>query len=357
MLLQRSGPLCSHLIRFGQFTRLEHTMEHPLVMRILASSVNLASRASTIVRNILASKDLEIVDKGVNDLQSKADRDAQRFIVGSLSQSFPGLKIIGEEGKLDDSELAISPELTKEVIDQQCPSAYLSTKLSDVVVWVDPLDGTKEFTEGIVEHVTILIGISVHGKPVAGVIAQPFYHDASIPQSVTADSPRVSPSKTVTRTVWALDGLGVFGLTPRLPAGQLPYPLDSARKPGDAPHIIVVTRSHPTPALSAAIEACYPTKVIRAGGCGNKILMLLEGRAHVYVFPSPGTKRWDTCASEAVLAAAGGRLTDIRGQQYNYAATPDPVNHGGILATPVADWLSIYAELMPKTVLDSLSFK
>lgn len=75
-------------------------METSILMRVLASSVNLAARASTIVRNVLASKDLEIVDKGVNDLQSKADRDAQRCIVGSLTQTFPGLKVIGKFGRL-----------------------------------------------------------------------------------------------------------------------------------------------------------------------------------------------------------------------------------------------------------------
>ena len=46
----------------------------------------------------------------------------------------------------------------------------------DVCVWVDPLDGTREYVEGP-EHwsgVTVLIGVSVKGVPVAGVIHQPF---------------------------------------------------------------------------------------------------------------------------------------------------------------------------------------
>ena len=47
---------------------------------------------------------------------------------------------------------------------------------SDVTVWVDPLDGTREFVEGP-EHwgaVTVPIGVAVKGVPVAGVIHQPF---------------------------------------------------------------------------------------------------------------------------------------------------------------------------------------
>ncbi|CAH8504712.1 unnamed protein product [Dicrocoelium dendriticum] len=322
------------------------TMQHPLLMRVLASSVHLAGRACTIVRNILASNDLEIVEKGVNDLQSKADRDAQRFIVGSLTRAFPDLKIIGEEGDLEDDGQSISLDLDEEVLHKKCPPTLFSTPSSEIVVWVDPLDGTKEFTEGLVEHVTVLIGIAVSGRPVAGVIAQPFYS--------TGEAHPPIPSETKSRVFWSLDGLGVFGITPNLPPGPTPFPMNTHLQQGDVPNILVVTRSHPTPNLQAAIEACAPTKVIRTGGCGYKVVMLLEGLAHLYLFPSGGTKRWDTCAPEAVLSAAGGRMTDLLGQPYDYRETDDPVNHRGLLATPVADWLPIYASRIPRSVVDSM---
>lgn len=40
----------------------------------------------------------------------------------------------------------------------------------------------------------------------------------------------------------------------------------------------------------------------------------MEGIADAYIFPSIGCKKWDTCAPEAVLCAAGGQLTDIFGE-------------------------------------------
>ncbi|KAF7233978.1 hypothetical protein EG68_12012 [Paragonimus skrjabini miyazakii] len=328
-------------------------MESPLIMRLLASSVTLASRASSIVRNVFASNDLGIVDKGVDDLQSRADRDAQRCIVGSLTQSFPGINIIGEEGKLNNTDFVSISELDTHVLGCMCPAAYKSISLSDLTVWVDPLDGTKEYTEGFIEHVTVLIGIAVSGKPVAGVIAQPFYRG----HLITSDgsSPPPSPSQTITRIVWAMDGLGVFGVKPNPPASPVPYPINPKLTAGAAPHVIVVTRSHPTSSLSAVIDACAPTEVLRVGGCGYKVLLLLEGRAHVYLFPSMGTKRWDTCAPEAILNVAGGRLTDMWGKSYDYHAVTDPANRNGILAVPVADWISVYTELIPPAVLDSLS--
>ena len=43
-------------------------------------------------------------------------------------------------------------------------------------MWVDPLDGTKEYTEGFLDHVTVLIGIAVGKRAVAGVINQPFFN-------------------------------------------------------------------------------------------------------------------------------------------------------------------------------------
>lgn len=45
---------------------------------------------------------------------------------------------------------------------------------------------------------TILVGIAVHGKAVAGVIAQPFYNYTA------------GPNVSVGRVIWAIVGLGEY---------------------------------------------------------------------------------------------------------------------------------------------------
>lgn len=44
----------------------------------------------------------------------------------------------------------------------------------DLTVWIDPLDGTKGFTEGHIHHITCIIGISVKNRPRLGIIHKPF---------------------------------------------------------------------------------------------------------------------------------------------------------------------------------------
>ena len=50
------------------------------------------------------------------------------------------------------------------------------------------------------------------------------------------------------------------------------------------------------------------------------MLLILEGKAHAYVFATPGTKKWDTCGPEAVLHAQGGHMTDMLGNEFQYHA-------------------------------------
>jgi 3'-phosphoadenosine 5'-phosphosulfate (PAPS) 3'-phosphatase len=45
----------------------------------------------------------------------------------------------------------------------------------DMVIWIDPLDGTSGFTEGHVHHITSLIGVAVNNRPRIGIIHKPFY--------------------------------------------------------------------------------------------------------------------------------------------------------------------------------------
>jgi 3'-phosphoadenosine 5'-phosphosulfate (PAPS) 3'-phosphatase len=46
--------------------------------------------------------------------------------------------------------------------------------LSDVAIWIDPIDGTKDFIKGDVKNVTNMIGITVKDRPKFGIIHKPF---------------------------------------------------------------------------------------------------------------------------------------------------------------------------------------
>lgn len=147
---------------------------------------------------------------------------------------------------------------------------------------------------------TVLIGIAVSGQPVAGVIHQPFY-------GTSLGHP---PAKQG-RTVWGMLGLGVKGLTPQ---------------PSSSPGLrLAVSRSHYSGTVERVTEGLEPTEKVIAGGAGNKILMVLENSVDAYIYPSVGTKRWDTCAGDALVQAAGGRVTDIHGRPLKYdPVTPEP---------------------------------
>lgn len=83
-------------------------------------------------------------------------------------------------------------------------------------------------------------------------------------------------------------------------------------------------------------------------------MLLLEGKANAYVFASPGCKRWDTCAPEAVLHAAGGALTDLYGDNYPYDADTEHPNTKGVLATAPGEQHSWYLSRIPDQVKQEL---
>ncbi|XP_054712980.1 3'(2'),5'-bisphosphate nucleotidase 1-like isoform X1 [Uloborus diversus] len=122
-----------------------------LFIRLMSASVAAANHAGKIIRDILKKGDLGIVEKGFNDLQTEADRSAQRLIVNSLLKHFPKVTIIGEETleKVDkDEEIQVNLD-DCEIIGIKCPEYLAAVKEEDVVIWVDPLDGTAEYTQGI----------------------------------------------------------------------------------------------------------------------------------------------------------------------------------------------------------------
>jgi 3'(2'), 5'-bisphosphate nucleotidase len=71
--------------------------------------------------------------------------------------------------------------------------------------------------------------------------------------------------------------------------------------------------------LKRDLNSIPNSEIIHAGGAGYKVLCVIDGQADCYIYPRNGTKRWDTCAPEAVLRSLNGQLTDVFGQDYCYA--------------------------------------
>ncbi|XP_078212645.1 3'(2'),5'-bisphosphate nucleotidase 1 isoform X7 [Callithrix jacchus] len=279
-----------------------------VLMRLVASAYSVAQKAGMIVRRVIAEGDLGIVEKTcATDLQTKADRLVQMSICSSLARKFPKLTIIGEE----------------------------------LVVWVDPLDGTKEYTEGLLDNVTVLIGIAYEGKAIAGIINQPYYNYENNEKQQLREhrnEAKAGPDAVLGRTIWGVLGLGAFGFQLKeVPAGK---------------HIITTTRSHSNKLVTDCVTAMNPDVVLRVGGAGNKIIQLIEGKASAYVFASPGCKKWDTCAPEVILHAVGGKLTDIHGNVLQYHKDVKHLNSAGVLAT-LRNY-DYYASRVPESVKNAL---
>merc|ERR1712228_842650 len=233
-----------------------------------------------------------------------ADKMAQKLIIGSLQKTFPLLTICGEEGDLKCNKSDIVEDVDTK-FDMELPEMYNDIDVKDLIVWVDPLDGTREFTEGIKSAVTTLIGIAWKGRPIAGIIGRPF----------------------TKQIVWGIVGLGAFGFKNK----------DKLSSRNHGSRIVCASRSHFSKSLQAYINQCKPSKLVRQGGSGNKALMVLEGFADAYVHPKRGTKKWDTCAPEAVLLAVGGKLTKPDGTFYDYKSNCSLSNESGFIATVFGD--------------------
>jgi myo-inositol-1(or 4)-monophosphatase len=92
---------------------------------------------------------VEFKEKGQQSPVTEADRRSEELLRTALTQAFPEHGIIGEE-----AEDAINPS-------------------ADYVWFLDPLDGTTNFTAGLPAF-AISMGLCFRGVPVLGVIAVPW---------------------------------------------------------------------------------------------------------------------------------------------------------------------------------------
>lgn len=106
-------------------------------------------------------------------------------------------------------------------------------------------------------------------------------------------------------------------------------------KPEDKSQTVVVSRSHAgevSEFLKKSFDVSDALKIEPAGGSGYKSLRILNGTASMYLHLTK-IKKWDLCAPDAVLRAAGGRMTTLDGHELTYLANDKIINDRGLLAT------------------------
>lgn len=305
------------------------------VGELLSTCVDAALKGCDEIRAVQARRAgtgaLASTRKDADDPRSaltEADTNAQVAIVDALRATWPGLRIVGEEDEHDATDATHvathDNALRRDLIRADTPDASEWKEPMDVLtVFVDPVDGTREFVEGRLGAVQCLIGVACRGRAVAGAVGLPF-PDGSLEHETSVVWGAARPGRAAGES-------GVAGAT-RAP----PPPLNGGCEPSAAgAGATCVTGDSANASLAAArrVADCATHAVI--GGAGNKILAVAEGRAEIALMHF-GTSLWDTCAPEAVLRARGGKVTDLFGAPL----THDPgrpggglINDLGVLAT------------------------
>ncbi len=287
------------------------------VGELLSTCVDAALKGCDEIRAVQARRAgtgaLASTRKDADDPRSaltEADTNAQMAIVDALRATWPGLRIVGEEDEhdaTDAADAAVNPQaLRGNLIRADAPDASEWKEPMDALtVFVDPVDGTREFVEGRLGAVQCLIGVACRGRAVAGAIGLPF-PDGTLEHETSVVWGAARPGRAAGES-------GVAG-APRAPPSRL----------GDANGATCVTGDSANASLAAARAVADCAAHVVIGGAGNKILAVAEGRADVALMHF-GTSLWDTCAPEAVLRARGGKVTDLFGAPL----THDPERPGG----------------------------
>jgi len=188
-------------------------------------------------------------------LGNAGDRLANAFIMEALKIHRPDDAILSEEEK-DSAE-----------------------RLKASRVWiVDPLDGTREYSEGRTDW-AVHVALSIDGEPGPSAVSLP--------------------------------GQGVTLCT-----GTKPAPTSSPPKLR-----MLVSRTRPA-AEAVAVAAALGAELVPMGSAGAKAMAVVQGDADIYLHTG-GQYEWDNCAPAAVAKAAGLHVSRVDGSELAYNAA-DP---------------------------------
>ena len=233
-----------------------------------------AALAGEAGRRILAVYDRgggPVVTKPDASPLTAADTAAHRCLSAGLRARYPALPVLSEEG-------AGVPYAVR----RQWRRYWL----------VDPLDGTRQFVNRNGEF-TVNVALIEDGEPILGVVFAP-----------------------VTGVCYAgARGVGAFKQTVNGERQAIRVANRAA-----VPLRVMVSRSHGGAALRdylVWLRTAAGELTCRPMGSALKLCLVAEGAADLYPRLGP-TCEWDMAAAQAVVSAAGGKVTDLRLQPLRY---------------------------------------
>jgi 3'(2'), 5'-bisphosphate nucleotidase len=219
---------------------------------VTADDHSLAAEIATAAGQLLLQVRAELADADAKIRKDEGDRRAHEFIMERLQAARPDDAILSEEGQDD------------------------LVRLKSARTWiVDPLDGTREFSEIPRTDWAVHVALSQDGAPVVGAVALP--------------------------------GLELTLTTQ--PAAQVPA------FHGGPPRVIA-SRTRPGPAAEA-IASTLSGELVYMGSAGAKAMAVVRGEADIYAHTG-GQYEWDNCAPAAVALAAGLHATRLDGSPLVY---------------------------------------
>jgi myo-inositol-1(or 4)-monophosphatase len=225
-------------------------------------AAKVASRnAGKILMDFYGSDNKEIELKGIDNPVTIADKKADKYLYEFLSGEFP-----------DDGWLSEETVDTKERL------------LKDRVWIVDPLDGTKEFIEGV-PHFSVSIALVKNGEPVVGVIYNP------------AKNEMFSCQK----------GKGMYYNGSKLKISSNKSLAESS---------IVVSRSE----LKRNEWDPYKDKfkeINPIGSVAYKLALVSAGKYDIFATVAPKNE-WDICAGDCLINESGGTFKTINDKKIIY---------------------------------------
>jgi HAL2 family 3'(2'),5'-bisphosphate nucleotidase len=301
-----------------------------LLMASLADMLAVARQAARQAAQLcltVASDDPERLDKRGREPVTLADFGSQAIIGRALSSAFPSHGVVAEERSADLMQHAgeegvaeicgLVEGITGEAVDGDDLVRWIDhAGGDDAFHWgVDPIDGTKGFLRG--DQFAIAVGLLHEGEVVGGVLGCPRFEGGAV--------------------YWAGRGLGAW-IEPLDGGGARPIRVSGAADPSEIRVLGSVESAHGDPVL---VE-----RMIDAVGFGGgwvrldsqvKYAAIASGLAEVYVRPRNRVewreRMWDHAAGAAIVAEAGGTVTDLDGEPLDFTAGHTLQRNRGVLAT------------------------